>query len=470
MGRFEWLLGNAIEPLGLLSLARIAHEHHRVTLLDQRVERRFFALLKEKLALRPLLVGITSSAGTQLGNALEITRFVKRHSSAPVVFGGPFASQAIDACLAEPSVGYVVVGEGERVLQELADTLSLGGDPLAVPGVFGRGGGTVQQSFLDLDSLPEVPYQLLTSNRYFPLTFGRKTVSVETTRGCPHVCGYCYNTVVHRSRWRAMSPEKALAAVQHALAASDAEQIYFTDDNFFSDRARAFEIIRGLERLGKRWAVQGVCLEDVARMSDAELDLLKRSGCEGLFIGVQTGSARLHALFRTGLELDRLEPVNQRLARAGVPVWYFFMCGFPTETRQDLLDTVALAGRLLRDNPLALTSAFFLATPYPGTFLHERALEYGWPAHMSLDDWARTGWASSRLPWLDPEHKRLAESLYFLSLFHDRKAERFVHFAPMRAFARAYRPIARHRLQHLDLRAFGGEDMLRKIAFSVYFK
>ncbi len=468
MGRFEQVLGNVIEPLGLLCASRLVLDRFPVTLLDQRVERRFFAALGSALGRDPQLVGITSSAGSQLAHALAIARWVKERSAVPVVFGGPFASQAPDEFLAERAVDLVVVGEGEATLLELAEALDRGGRGRDVPGVFDREGGRHRGQTLDLDALPPVPWHLLRSPRYHVHTFGRKTVSLETTRGCPHTCGYCYNTVVHGSRWRAMSAGRALEAVRHAVRSTGAAQVYFTDDNFFSDRSRAFAIVRGLADLGVDWAVQGVCVEDVVRMTDAELDLVRESGCQGLFIGVQTGSERLQRLFRTGLDLAAVEPMNRRLAAARVPTWYFFMCGFPTETREDLQATVSLAARLLEANPSAVTSAFFLATPYPGTALHAKALEHGWPPRLGLEGWARTGWSRGQVPWLSDDHRRLVEALYFLSLFHDRKAERFGVVAPIRAFARLYRPLASHRLRHLDLRWFAGEDWIRKLAFQVY--
>lgn len=475
MGGFENSRGRLIEPTGLLYLARLVVQDYTVRILDQRVEgRAFFGTLEALLRQKPLCVGLTTSAGTQLRHALEISRFVKRVSDVPVVFGGPFASQAPAEFMAESSVDYVVMGEGEQTLKSILDRLREGGTPQGIPGVFYRDGAgvgyTPPDGFLDLDELPEVPFHLLQASRYYSVGYGRRTVQVETSRGCPQKCGYCYNTVVHRSSWRPMSAARSLDLVRQSLRDTGTTRVYFTDDNFFLDLKRAFAIVRGLRDLGISWGVQGVCMRDVLRMDHEMLTLLQESGCQGLLVGIQSGSQRIHDLYRTDVDLQDATRVNEILAKYRIPCWYYFMCGFPTETMDELRATAQLAASLLERNPWAVTSAFFIATPYPGTLLYARAREFGWPERMTLDDWASIGWNSATQPWLTPERRRVLEGMYFLSLFHDRKTDHYVSSLPVKIFATLYRPLARYRLRNLDLRLFGLEALLWKVVASVIFK
>lgn len=475
MGGFEGIRGWHIEPTGLLYLSRLLLKDYKVLILDQRIEKNFFLRLRKLLEKSPLCIGITGSAGSQLKNALDITRFIKKHSpNLPIVFGGPFASQTIEDSLREPSIDYVVKSEGELSFKKLADCLAAGKSPKNIQGVYylekGEVCGEDLQQFLDLDQLPDIPYELLAPGRYFPVSYGKRAVSIESARGCPFKCGYCYNTVVHRSVWRAMSPQRALEHVQYALKTTKMPRIFFTDDNFFTDMARAEEILKGLAPLKISWGVQGVCLEDIRKMDDSMLSLLQKSGCEGLYIGIQTGSERIGRMFNISLDLSHVEEVNKKLKQYKIPCWYFFMCGFPTETLEDLSASANLAVKLISDNPYAVTSAFFIATPYPGTFLFNKAIEYGWTPQRGLDQWSKVGWNVADLPWLNAEQKEIVEIVYFLSLLYDKKSDTHITSPLIKLLTKIYRPIARYRLANLDFRCFFIENPLRKLAMKLAFK
>ena len=109
-----------------------------------------------------------------------------------------------------------------------------------------------------------------------------------------------------------------------------------------------------------------------------------------------------------------------------------------------------------------------MATPFPGTFLHEHARAWGRSADHSLAEWAGVTWNRSTVPWLSDEERLRAERMYFLSLFHDRKASEYIDSRVVAAFGSAYRPLARYRMQHMDMRMFGLEDLLRRLSKGLF--
>src|SRR5258708_23446433 len=78
------------------------------------------------------------------------------------------------------------------------------------------------------------------------------------------------------------------------------------------------------------------------RMSDDMLALLKLNGCREIALGVESGSARLLSYMGKRITPEMTRSVVQRLTRHAISVKGYFILGFPTETRDELIQTVRL--------------------------------------------------------------------------------------------------------------------------------
>ncbi|MBI5528161.1 MAG: B12-binding domain-containing radical SAM protein [Deltaproteobacteria bacterium] len=455
---FDALKRGATMPLSLLSAARRVHSRYNVAIVDQRSDPAWKETLKSALERRPLLVGTTSVTGRQLRHALDISRFVKSVSDVPVVWGGIHASLFPEQTVSEPCVDYVVRGEGEQTLLELADALAAGSNPSAVPGIASKDGSRAAlappREFLDMDTLEEIPFDLVDPGGFF-LRSGRPTAYFETSRGCPNECGYCYNVAYHRRRWRAQGAARVVRRVGEMLDRfPGVRHLSIVDDNYFVDRKRAIAIAGGLAGLGRdlTYQVQGVQAGLLHAMTDAELVLLRRSGLARVDIGAETGSGRLLAAMRKRLDLQDLLALNRRLRRVGIRPWYNFMSGFPGETEADFEATLDLVLRIMRENPDALVSPIYNLAPYPGTEVFEEARRTGARFPDTTEGWADFSLDSSNVPWVDDRARARNAAAYFLSIFVDGKTREYDTFRPLAWAAAAYRPVARWRLKN---RRFG---------------
>ena len=97
---------------------------------------------------------------------------------------------------------------------------------------------TPDADLVDLDTIPvELPYDLLELDRYPTLQAGR--VHLQTSRGCPSRCGFCYNTGFNQRKWRGKSPERVVDEMQYLLRRFPHVKIVDpVDDNFFVNRKR----------------------------------------------------------------------------------------------------------------------------------------------------------------------------------------------------------------------------------------
>jgi len=111
-------------PESLLAVAAVPRaKGYEVDLLDQRLDRQWKATLVKLLAREPVLVGVTSMTGGQIGHMLDILGFIKRISSVPTVLGGIHATLLPEQSVMHPFVDIVCQGEGDFTLYEIAENL-----------------------------------------------------------------------------------------------------------------------------------------------------------------------------------------------------------------------------------------------------------------------------------------------------------------------------------------------------------
>jgi len=456
-------------PLGLLSVAAAVPDHLEVELIDARLEPDLEGRLMRSLRQAPLLVGITCHSGPMIRSALEISRLVKRHSKAPVIWGGVHPSLAPEVTLTEPSIDVCVRGEGEVTLVELIRALERRAPLDDVAGIAFRRDGQVvltpDRSLLPADQWLEPRWDLVDVARYLPLYDGRPSLFYQASRGCPYRCSYCYNAPFNHQRFRHRPAEEVVASVTRLHQRYGFEDVYFVDDNFFVRLNWAEEVVRGIHGLGLTWQVQGVDVASLLRMDGAYITRLGEVGCSRLTIGVETGSDRLRRqVGKQGSRQDVIEAIG-RLRGTGIRVFTSFMVGFPQERRAEMQETVELALELLDRYDFVRCSPVYCFTPYPGTASYEAAVAAGFQPPASLAAWSRIG-SFDDFTWLDQAGNQELDRDTFLglnavTLLIDDKVKDYSSSGILALLAALYRPIARFRARHLFFHAMPERRILR---------
>jgi radical SAM superfamily enzyme YgiQ (UPF0313 family) len=444
-------------PLSLLAAAaKLDQAGYSITLIDQRISGDWKSELRDALSRHPICVGVTSMTGSQITHALEMSAFVKQHSSVPVVWGGVHATLFPLQTVEHPLIDIVVKGEGEETFLQLVSCLERGKLLRDVEGVVYKDRGKIfnnpDRPFLDLNALPPVPYHLVDVNRYLHRYFNEdRVLEFETSRGCPFECTFCYNPIYSQRRWRAWDASRVLENMTPLVETCGVKAFHFVDDGFFIDHGRVREIMNGI--LDRRWSIkmgfQGSRIDTFDQLKEEDLKLMIRAGGTFLQVGVESGSPRILEILNKQIHPDQVLAFNRRLSRyPRLNVYYNFMCGFPTETREDVLQTASLAWSLLRDNPHALISAFHFYKPYPGTSLRECILHKDDVTPSTLEGWGEFNWTQYIGRDQDVATRTLMEKIETVSILADRKMKYQSDSIAMRALAAIYRPVARYRLKH----------------------
>jgi len=438
-------------PLALLCISKFVEKEYRVRIIDQRTDLNWKQTLNEELKKDVVCVGVTSMTGVQIKHGLDASKIVKEESKVPVVWGGIHASLLPAETLKNEYVDIVVAGEGEITFYELVKHLDKGVALDGIEGVWFKSNGVIKNNnprpFVDLNTLPDLPYHLVEVEKYLPLFEGRPTLNIQSSRGCPNNCAYCYNPAYNKRQWRALSAEKTLAMIKRAVEKYGVKNLYIVDDDFFIDLKRVEEIAKGIIKEGwdLTWESQGINVKMAIKMSDEFLSLIEKSGCRKLHFGIESGSERILNLVRKNITIPQVREVARKLKRFNIVCQYNFMAGFPTETEEDIKKTIELVFELIDDSSKAISSPLCNYVPYPGTEIFDTAIKEGYRVPSDLEGWSGSNYGN--IPWVSDKRRELLRDLFFSSLFLH--GSRGMVYSAEGILSDIYKPIAKFRVRNL---------------------
>ncbi len=241
----------------------------------------------------------------------------------------------------------------------------------------------------------------------------RRMLPFQGSRGCPFKCTFCSEPVLTRAYgFRLMKPELLVERTMAMVREHRLDHVAFYDEEFFVNRAWANEVA---ERIGGRytWWAQ-------TRANDLlHLDLkrMERCGLRILAPGLESGSPRLLTWMKKEETVEEYLEANRRLSETGITPQYNLMVGFPSETPEEINETVDLALTLIRENPRTVINQFSPLTPLPGTeFLKVAVEQFGFTPPGTLEGWAGISRRRLPTPWLQ-RHKDTYLSLMYSSAF-----------------------------------------------------
>ncbi|MEN8262305.1 MAG: radical SAM protein [Nitrospirota bacterium] len=433
---------HAWTPLAILSLGSYLEKHGiTVEYFDERIHKKdhFRDLVKRK----PLFVGLSTMTCFQIRNTLDlamIARFI--NPDIPLVWGGTHPSMMAEQTLESDLVDFVVKGEGEQTLLELAHALQKGKNKFA--GINGLGwkhkGENVlndDRDFLDIEDLP-FPYD--GKGKAILLEYIRRSgdtlenIGYESSRGCPHKCGFCYNVYFHKNICRVKSVEKVRSELLK-LKELGVDKMTFYDDTFLAGKKDLMsDILDVLQELDFKW----IANVRINTFDDELLQKFKDSGCVYLFFGVESPDDEILKYIRKGQNRRMIDEGIAVVSKGTIPTLYSLIIGLPGETEEQMNRTLDFADEIRSKHPGAEVP-IQPYVPLPGTMLYEEALKAGFQAPTHLEGWKNFTNDEVRNPWI--KNPELLHAIYinsFLAFRYDRFLKTFwsrIIFGPLHALS-----------------------------------
>ncbi len=352
-------------PNGLLFLAAVLERSgHEVQILDSVVDQRRPV---DFVAFNPSLIGFSVVTTPDILLAIAQSQaFRILLPEAKIVWGGVHPSLKPEETIQESYIDYVVIGAGEKSLNNLVSHMEKGIPELKdIPGLVYKEQDKIivnppTPELENLDELPDPAWHLIDLNKYWAVT-------LDTSRGCPFSCAFCYNSVFHAGQRGDFSAGRIIKQTEYLREHYGVNYICFFEDNFTFNRKRLRAFCQAV--IDKNIKLKWDC-ESRTDLSESDITLKARAGCVSVSLGVETGSRRLLEFLKKGVDLDMIQKTFWNLVKYGIEPSIYIMEAIPTETMEDFNLTRQLLHKL--DDPPTAWGRFI---PYPGTPLYSYCVD-----------------------------------------------------------------------------------------------
>jgi len=303
--------------------------------------------LKEKLLSENILtIAITTTLYVSPDPIFEIVSFIRQYNqTAKIIVGGPFISNQAksDQDLLEglfTAIGadfYVISSEGEAALAELILALKTGTGVENISNLSYRRAG--RYVFNPLKTESNSLEDNMVNYRLFPHAETGPFVTTRTAKSCPFSCAFC-GFPQRAGQYTYMSVEAVERELNSLRELDSVTTLTFIDDTFNVPKARFKEILRMMIR--NKYELKWNCLYRSDHGDEEAIDLMGKAGCEGVFLGVESGSDRmLQKMNKSARRKDYLKAIPL-LKAAGISTYASLIVGFPGETFDTVEETISL--------------------------------------------------------------------------------------------------------------------------------
>jgi radical SAM superfamily enzyme YgiQ (UPF0313 family) len=335
-------------PLAFPMIAAVTPKHHFVTMLDENYQNIDYNVEYD-------IVGITTMT-PGAPRAYEIAdEFRKKNVT--VVIGGTHATALPKE--AKQHADSIVIGEGEETWPQLLTDFEKG---KLKPFYY-------QTKPVDLNKIPPPRRDII--NRSFI------AAGVQTSRGCPFKCKYCfYSNSLYGSAYRKRPIEKIVEEIKNIPQ----KLIIFHDSSFTIDIDYTKNLFKALKGLNKKF----ICLGnvDVLSKDDELLNLAVKAGCIQWHVGFESLTPLV--LDDVGKKTNKVEnylKAVEKIHDHGMNVHGFFMFGFDKESIPAFEETLQFLKNAKLDS-----ADFSILVPYPGTKLYDELIKEN---RIETKDWSQ---------------------------------------------------------------------------------
>ncbi len=330
------------------------------------------------LSKSPSIVALSVMFTEQFWFAALLARAIKIiRPDVITVFGGGFFNEVnLQDFLTRDFVDHVILHEGELGFLELLNTVDKGDETFSMVTGLARfnpktGNVEIGQSLskMNYEDQPFADFSDYDLNAYYTPT---PVVPLISSRGCYwRRCTFCDHFASYAGTYKTQSIVRCVDEIEYHVKTNGAKHFTFVDEMISAKRFKKI----GEEILKRGLDIRYFALaKPTPDFTQDILDLMYESGCRCVYWGLESGSERLLALMDKGNTVESSSNTLTRTNAANIRNHLFMIVGFPSETREELDETVAFLYDHADVIDKVLAGGYVLKK---GTPIHDKQDEFG---------------------------------------------------------------------------------------------
>ena len=173
---------------------------------------------------------------------------------------------------------------------------------------------------------------------------------------------------MNRRKWRGVSAARIIEYIEHLQNKYGIKGFQMYDDSFDVNKERVKEFSNLLIRRGKK-----IYWQHFSKVNFVNIDLLKlekQAGLRFIEYGIESGSERLLNFIEKDQTVNMITDAFSVCKEIGLDVGALFMVGMPTETIEEVNQTINLVSSLRAHQTIST-----IFRPYPATKLYDYCIE-----------------------------------------------------------------------------------------------
>ncbi len=377
------------------------HTEHQAAILDLSFHRGYWkdALFQAMDSINADVVGFYVSTPF-FPNARLVSDAIKAERPHVVtVAGGHHPTLEPDPVIAHKGFDMLVIGEGEKPIQNLLDNLQAGKSPEGIPGLWWKDeAGEIHKTEkgppVPHDEIPALNWDLYPEETLEQVMKLWGMLPVMGSRGCPYRCSFCAITGVQKlyegqSFLRFRDPIEVVDEIEDAwkkYGHMGLRLVWFYDLNFLIKPAWLEEFTNEYKKRGLNKLLPWSAYTRADHIGRLALDHLKDSGCVQLRVGIEAANETMrNDVYNKEVSQEQLVSALTELKRMGVAVNGYFLTGGPGDRPEYLMESLEFA----YDHGIEVAT-FLIYQPLAGTEILDRAAGMdGWQIKEGMEETAR---------------------------------------------------------------------------------
>ncbi len=292
---------------------------------------------------KPDLIAISINSFSQVLPGLTLAKMVKeKNGNFHINIGGNFFGRVKDNLLGLPGFfehfcHTLVMGEGEKFMLELCDTVRLKEDLHKVPSTLYLKDGRVIYTYKGQpEKMNNLGIQDLAGLKLYKYFTSHIVLCIQSSKGCYWgKCSFCDSDfgVEHDGK----SLDRLVQEIKYLRDKYNIRHYEFMDESINPAYMKSMAERFIEEKLDIKWFSNGRLEEE---FTPELLCLLQRSGLTMVLWGFESGNERIMDLINKGINVEKRYDILKASSDCGIWNFAYIFFGFPTETEKEATETI----------------------------------------------------------------------------------------------------------------------------------